>query len=276
MSQVQLLEADPHSVFPTVRAIVRAYLDNDFFGLITYGAPGSGKTRHNIKLLAQAYGVWEDARDKNGNKISIVRPEGMNWDAWKEWMKHTPEDFIGMIEYAHNKGRQQILGTLDDAGIAAANYSWQQELGRAINTYANVQRRDFACLDFTTPDPRWLLGHIRNMPGGHTAKVIRTTGNKYQRHLRRATIYRGWMAPDLKKSGVKGLWIDKFSIHLPQRVEEEFEPVNRKYAELAIEEVKKAYLKMKEKGKEKRAKQFRDEMEIKSGIKINTDEDKTA
>ena len=32
---------------------------------------------------------------------------------------------------------------------------------------------------------------------------------------------------------------------------------------------------MKEKGKEKKAKQFREEMEIKAGITIKTDEDKT-
>lgn len=268
------LIADPMSVFLTARHIVTAYMTNDFFGLVTYGPPGNGKTRHTIKLLAQVYGDWEKARDKNGNRITIVTADGMNWDAWKIWMKHTPEDFIGMVEYAHNKGRQQIMGCLDDAGIAAANYSWQEELGKAINTYANVQRRDFACLDFTTPDPRWLLGHLRNMPGGHTARVNKYSSNPSQRDIRYARVYQGWMSPDLKKTGVTALWDDWFRVRLPKRVEQEFEPINRKYAELAIEKVKEAYYRMKEKGQTKKAERFKEELRAKQGVKIEVDEAK--
>ena len=273
MSQTELSVADPMAVFLTARHIVSNYIDNDFFGLITYGPPGNGKTRHTIILLAQVYGEWEDARDKNGNKISMVFEDGMNWDAWKEWMKHSLEDFLGMIDHAHNKGRQVLMGALDDAGIAASNLRWQEQMGKALSDYANVQRRDFACLDFTTPSPLWLLGHVRNMPGGHTARVNKTTGNKYQRHRRYARIYEGWMSPDFKKSGVRALWDDWFSTKIPERVEREFEPVNRHYAEVAIQTARELYYKMKGKGQDKKAEEYRRELAEKAGIKIKTDEE---
>lgn len=266
---------DPRLVFGATRKIVSAYLENDFWGAITYGGPGSGKTRLKIKQLAQIYGEWSDGRDKNGNRFSYVPLDQMNWRAWKDWMRHTIEDFLEMIDHAHNKGRQQMYGVLDDAGIAAANYKWQQHLGQALNDYANVQRRDFACLDFTTPDPRWLLGHVRNMPGGHSIKVVRTTGNPYQRHIRCANVYEGWMSPDFKKSGVSLLWHDWFDTRLPQFVEEEFDPINRKYAELAIERIREAYYEMKGKAKnprqEKKAEMWLEEQEKKTGFEIPTD-----
>ena len=276
MSQLELPVADPRQTFLAARHVVRAYIENDFWGMINWGPPGSGKTRYLIKLLATVHGVWETAQDANGNKVTVVYEEGMNWDAWKEWMAHTPEEFITMIKHAHDKGRQQIIGSLDDAGIAAANYSWQEELGRAINQYANVQRRDFASLVFTTPDPTWLLGHVRGMPGGHTARINKWSGNKYQRTIRYARVYEGWKSPDMKKSGVTYQFDDFFKIRMPERVEAEFEPVNRRYAELAIQEVEKAYYKLMEKGKDKEANRLREKMADKAGIKFVADGEKPA
>lgn len=248
-------------------------MDGDFWGLITWGPPGSGKSRKEIKDLAQAYGEWDKVRDpETGAYVSYVPLDGMNWDAWKEWMKHDLGDFLSMIQRVQDKGRQVVMGVLDDAGRVASNQKWQSEFGKAINDYANVQRRDFASLHFTTPNPQWILGHIRGMPGGHTARVVKLSGNKYQRHMRCAKVYEGWMSPDFRKSGVSLLWEDYFDVWLPPRVEKEWEEVNRTYSKLALEEAKKVYAAMREKGQDKKAEQFKAEQEAAMGMKIDPDD----
>lgn len=269
----ELPAVDPMSIPFTARHIVKAYDENDYFGGIIHGPPRSGKSGYVIRIEAIVYGQWEKARAPNGDKITMVFEDGMKWDAWKVWMRFTPPQLIDMIEYAQRKGRQQILGALDDAGVSAANYSWQEDFGKAINTYANVQASDFASLLYTTPDPRWLLTHIKNMPGGHTGRINKYTGDPYAGHIRYCRMYVGWISPDFKKSGVKPLYNDWFSKYLPDRVYQEYNPVRRTYANLAKDQVKRSYYRMLEKGQAERAERFRSTMEKKVGIRIVTDEE---
>ena len=270
--QEELPEADPLSVFGSTRAVIQAYVENDMWAEVVWGGSGCGKTRYVIKKLAQVWGEWTDGRDKNGEKITYVPLDGMNWDAWKTWMKHDLGDFIGMIDFVQNKGRQVLMGCLDDAGRVASNQKWQTKFGQTVNDYANVQRRDFACLNVTTPHPGWVLGHIRNMPGGHTVKVNRASGNKYQRQLRYASVYEGWLSPDLKRSGVKLLWRDWFDVWLPPKVEAEWEPVNQQYSRLALEETKKTYYDMMERGNKREAKRLKEEGEKQWGKDFGLDD----
>lgn len=265
---------DPKRTLLSSRLVIEAGNSNDFYGMITEGPPGSGKTRLLMKKLATVYGEWQTGRDKDDDKITYMPLECMDWDAWKTWMPHDLGEFLAMVRHVQNKGRQALMGGLDDAGRVASNQKWQTDFGRNINEYANVQRRDFGGLDFTTYSRAWLLGHIRNMPGGHYARVARISGNKSQRQLRRARVYEGWESPDLKKRGVKLQYEEHFDIWLPPRVEREWEPVNRKYAQLAIEDAEATYHRMMEKGRDKKAEGFRREFEEKTGKSLETDDPK--
>lgn len=219
--------------FRTALKILEAWQNYEYFGLIVYGPLRCGKSVFSIKLLAQVYGETRVTNDENGNLVlEVLKP---NWEAWKEWMVFFPEEFFEKVDQVQKTGRQQKMIVWDDAGLWASQYRWSEEFAKRLSEYFNVAASDFASIVFTTPDPRWLLKYIRDLPGGHTGRPIKVTGNPRQRDLRLIRIYEGWIAPDLKKSGVNPIVEDQFSVRLPDDVFREYDAVRRSYARVAKE-----------------------------------------
>ena len=224
--------------------VLDAWRNYDYFGLIIHGPLRCGKSSLAIQIVAEVCGIIQNPDWKKMMNVDLetwskwVREETKpDWNAWKSWMKFLPEDFFGLVDIAQKEQRQLPCAVWDDAGMWASQYRWAEEFAKRISDYINAAATDFASIIFTTPDPRWLLKHIRDLPGGHSARVCKTTGNQYQSTLRYVRVYEGWLAPDMKKSGVKPIYEERFDILLPADTFLEYDKVRRSYAALAKQRI---------------------------------------
>lgn len=253
------------------RAIKNAFDEGEFWGNTVYGPLGSGKSRYTIRVLGELRGETE-VFTVDGEKVELVT--AIDWNAWRDWMVFMPEAFLAKLDYAEQKGRQLPCLVWDDAGVWASNQRWAEEFSKQITQYVNVMRSDFANITLTTPNPLWLLKGFRTLPGGHTTRVNRKTGNQYQKHLRYARCYEGWMSPDFKKTGVKPIFDDEFSTIMPQRTSEEYGNTRRKYATEMKNRLQQTYYELKEEGKEKEAKRMKRDLKDVAGVALEDDDDK--
>lgn len=218
------------NILQTTRKILKAWYDDQYFGLLTYGFLRKGKSVYAMRVLAQVYGKKEV--DSKGRLIHIKK----DWEAWKKHMVWLPEDFIRKIQEVQDKGCQYPLIVWDDAGMWASHYRWGEEFSKALSDYVNAQGTNFASVMFTTPDPRWLLVHLRNIPGGASCKIY----NNYElgKNWRKARAYRGWFSPDFKKSGAKAIYDDDFQVRLPDPVFLEYYKMRKGYNQIFIDKLR--------------------------------------
>ena len=259
--------------FIATRYILSAWLSYEYFGLVVYGPLRSGKSSYSIQLLAECYGTiktpdWKKALTLDYEEWAEWFQENVepDWDAWKKYMVFKPREFVQKVKETSKK--QRLLLVWDDAGFWLSHYDYHNPFLKAVSEYMNVLASDWAGVVFTTPNPKWLLTHVRNLPGGHTGRVIKLTGNPYAWHLRKIRVYEGWMAPDFKRSGVRPIFEENFSVRLPTDVFLEYDDVRRSYAEEAknrmwetLEFIEKRY------GRETAEKRRR-EIEKLTGIKM--------
>ena len=218
---------------------MNAWVNYEYFGLVVYGPLRSGKSSYSIQALAEVYGVvntpgWKKALyllDWPSWVDWFLENVELDWDAWKRFMVFKPREFVAKVKETNSE--QRLLLIWDDAGFWLSHYDYHNPFLKAVAEYMNVLASDWASVIFTTPNPKWLLTHVRNLPGGHTGRVSKATGNPYQRTLRYMKVYEGWMAPDLKKTGVRPIFIDHFDVKLPNDVFQEYDAVRRSYAEEA-------------------------------------------
>jgi hypothetical protein len=123
----------------------------------------------------------------------------------------------------------------DDAAFWLSHYGYKNPFLKAVGEYLNVAASDWACILFTAPNPKWLLTHVRGLPGGHTGRVSKMTGDFWAQQLRYMKVYEGWTTPDFKKSGVNAVFMDKFNVRLPNKIFAEYDKVRRTYASIAKE-----------------------------------------
>lgn len=264
--------------FYTTRQILEAYANYEYFGLIVYGPLRHGKSSFSIQVLAEVYSClnqpdWKEALEYPFEKWvdwfnAFVQPN-LDWNAWQKWMCFLPEEFFSIVDMVQKTGKQAPLIVWDDAGLWASQYRWAEEFAKRLSDYLSVAATDFASIIFTTPDPRWVLKHIRDLPGGHTGKVIKVTGNPYQKTRRYIKVYEGWLLPDLKKSGVKPIYIDMYDVRLPQKVFLEYDAYRRKYAEIAKQRAIEIVQEMVKRRGINYALKIQDELETKFGITTN-------
>ncbi|MHA2429112.1 MAG: hypothetical protein ACXADB_13915 [Candidatus Hermodarchaeia archaeon] len=271
--------------FITTYNILKAWRDYEDWSIIVYGPRRRGKSSFCIQLLAELYGIirhpdwkraldlpYSDEYDPNAEytwKEWARRYPTPDWNAWRDWMKFLPEEWLDLIDRAQATGRQQLCCVWDDAGLFASKYEYHKAFAIEISKYWNVGSTDFASFVFTTPDPRWLLKNIRDLPGGHTGSVAKTTGNRYQRTLRRVRIYNSWMSPDMVKGGVRSSFDDMFDVTLPNVVFREYDKMRRGYAQISKRRLRDIVSQMKE----KRAEQFKMEVFTKTGINVDAPDD---
>ncbi len=227
-------------VFITTNKVMQAYNEDDFLGIIIYGPPRCGKSSFSIQTLAEVYGKkhWDKelivdygyGPTKGGWVI-----DEYNWNAWKEYLTFLPEEFFGFVDKLQRAEKKAKMLIWDDAALWASEYRWNEEFAKRLGEYLNVVGTDLACLMMTAPNPKWLLTHFRELPDMHLGRVCKISANPYQRSLRYVKIYKGWMAPDLKKTGVKPEYLDYYDSHLPDWVFKEYNEKRRGYAKLAKE-----------------------------------------
>ena len=215
----------------------------NFFGLIVYGPLRQGKSSYAIQLLAETYGILKNPEWKKALNLELgdwakwvqseTRPD---WGAWKEHMVFPPQDFVRKTLESNEK--QRCLLVWDDAGFWLSHYTYKNPFIASVSEYMNVIASDWASVIFTAPNPKWLITHVRGLPGGHTGRVSKMSGDRYHRHERYVTVYEGWMSPDMKSGGVSTRLRDEFNVFLPNDVFAEYDQYRRAFALVAKEHMR--------------------------------------
>lgn len=260
--------------FITTHRILEAYANYEYFGLMVYGPLRHGKSSFAIQVLAEVYGILKNP----GWKTSLYRPldewatwvmkeTTPDWDAWKTWMVFPPEEFVTKVREQSSKQRPLLVW--DDAGFWLSHYSYTNPFIQKVAEYLNVVATDWASIVFTTPDPRWCITHVRNLPGGHTGRVSKPGGNQYQRDNRYIIAYEGWLAPDLVKKGVRTVYKDDFTIMLPDKVFKEYDAYRRSYTEQSKNRLFETLDSIRKAHGDETAERYRREMEEKTGLELS-------
>ena len=193
--------------------IRKAWENDEFIAVIVYGPQRIGKTAYSLKVLAEVMG-------KNGVPDYSIATAKRN-------LVFPPKQFLERVESITMK---EPMIVWDDAGMWLYALDWYDPWVKAVAKYLNVVGTDLAAVIFTTPLPTWVISKLRGLPQVITIKIIKTGASHF---ARRATAYRSWMAPDMKKTGVRKIFYDNFSCKLPDRLYRWYHPIRKGYADEA-------------------------------------------
>jgi hypothetical protein len=220
-------------MFTTTVMINKAFKYNEFKPFIIYGPYGYGKTSYSIKVLSELYGKY----DENGN---LVEP-CYDWNVLSKHFVMHPRDFINHLSRLVNNGGREKCLVCDDAGLWLYALDWFNPFVKGVSKYLNVARTHFASIIFTTPTPQMILKKIRGLPDAIAVRIQKADNDQYECHRvkRYAVGYLWWISPDGKKSGVRTVFQDQFSIMLPDSVYNAYCEMRRKYVAWAVELLKR-------------------------------------
>jgi len=208
-------------MFVSTQKILEAFANDEFHLIIIYGPLRYGKSSLAMQILAEVYNTWD---------LDILRQYiGFHpRDVLQRWMKF--------------KGKQKCF-VWDDAGLWLHAVDWNSPFVKATGRYLNVAGTDWGGLILTTPLPTWVSKKIRGLPQAITLKVKKVSSNPRRKHMRKATAYRWWMAPDMKHTGVRKIFEENFSCMMPDPFYEWYKPFRDSFSSqaklLMAEELKK-------------------------------------
>ncbi|MEM2066742.1 MAG: hypothetical protein QXH59_09690 [Candidatus Caldarchaeum sp.] len=221
--------------FVTAGYVINAFRTPDgveeFRPLIIYGPLGYGKSTYAFKVgvnvLRRLYGY----------------EEGRAWEEVKKFTVFRPVEFMEKVEWIDKTYGRFPFIIWDDAGIWLHAMDWHDEYVVAVQKWLNVARTHLGSIIFTTPTPGWLIGKIRYFPNIVSIKIYKkdSEGKDLPRGVRRAAAYKAWLAPDMKKSGVKLLWIDTFHVRMPDDFYAWYKPRRDQYEKMARDMVRQAW-----------------------------------
>lgn len=205
------------------------YYDDEFQPIIVYGgANGIGKSSYSIQGLTEAL-YW------NINHDELTEKDYKSWEKVKEFIVFKPVDFIKKCYQLANEEKREKAIIWDDAGFWLNSLEWSDPFLIAVGKYLNVARTNWGSIIFTTPNPLYIIKKIRSMPDRITVKIEKEGSNyKNPSKPRIALAYLGWLAADLKKTGVNSYWKDDFSAIMPNDFFRWYKPLRDKYARMGI------------------------------------------
>jgi len=189
--------------------IGKAYWNNECRNFIIYGPLGYGKTSYALHTLMEIYKTHD--------------PEVLD-----KYFAFTPQEFLRKV-----RGFKPRVETIcwDDAGVWLYYMDYNHPIIKKLAKMMQVIRTRASSVILTTPSPTLILGKLRNFPQTLTIKIIKNPGNQYQQDKRRATAYRSYLLPDLQKLRIKKMFIDDFSVMLPNDVYKWFNDKREVYVE---------------------------------------------
>jgi len=218
-------------VYKLSEMIEQAYRLDEAYMVIVYGPLGYGKSSYACQVLAELYGDHD---------ASPLDPRHWNWEAVKRRIFFHPRDYLS---YIMSHGGREPAVIWDDAGVWLHSLDWAERWVKTVGKYLQVARTDFAGLIFTTPTPRVLMRKIRDIPAAITVKIVKEQSDYVRRvggveelvKPRIARMFRTWMTPDMKRTGVREIGRDQFNAMLPDRFFKWYRPYRDRYASLAQE-----------------------------------------
>ena len=209
--------------FLTTELIEKAYRRDECLVLLPYGPLGIGKSTFACKVVAELY-------QKNGKP---------NWEAVKSRLVFHPSEFVEKCSELMERGEKDKCLVWDDAGLWLLSLEHWHPFVRAVVKYLNVARTNWGALIFTTPLPTWVIKKVRGFPQAITLKIVRASSDEqHPQRPRIARAFRYWVTPDMKKSGVREIYRDKFSGLMPNRFYYWYKPLRDSYAARAIKGMK--------------------------------------
>jgi hypothetical protein len=197
-------------MFVTTKLILDAFYKDEFVLVIIYGPLRYGKSSLAFQILAEVYKTWD---------LNVLR----------QYIGFHPKDVLS--SWMKLSGQKRKAYVWDDAGLWLHALDWNSPFVKQVGKYLNVGGTDWGGLILTAPLPTWISRKIRGIPQAITLKVVKTfaTGSS-QEHLRKATAYRWWLAPDMKHTGVHKIFEEHFSCMLPQPFYDWYKPYRDQFA----------------------------------------------
>lgn len=213
--------------FLMTKEINRAYYQDEFELFIVYGPLGIGKSVFSIKVANEVYGG--------------------GFDKVKDYLVFHPRDFVSKCLGMSQEGKREKVLIWDDAGLWLFYMDFTNPFIQAVLKYMNVARTNWAAIILTTPTPSWIQFKMRSFPQCKTIKIIKEgSDQQHKGKPRLAKVYRSWVAPDFKHTGVRLLWMEKFKAMLPNNFYFDwYKPLRDRYALLATQLMQKELQKVK-------------------------------
>jgi len=226
--------------FALTDKILDAYYPPEEFRVIVIYAPlGLGKSSYQFKVsvevLQQVYDLSEEEA----------------WEVLKGFIVFHPDQFFAKIgEIEANYGRVPLLNW-DDAGLWLFAMDWNDPFIEAFLKWLNVARTRLASLLLSTPSPVWVLKKLREFPQAVTIRIQKLNGHRSGKYvwIREARGYISWIAPDLKKSGVRPSLIDVYDCRMPDNFYQWYKPLRDTYEQMARQLIMEKWEQIREKSK---------------------------
>lgn len=223
------------------------YHDECTVAIVYGGFLGTGKSAYCIKTAAEALGSHSGFPDNTPD-----------YDMVKRFIDFPPKAFV---ERLLKMKRREKMVIWDDMGLWLFVLDWYNPFVKAVCKYLNVARTDWALILGNTPSPKMVARRIHNFPELIRVKITKEGSNrKNPGKPRLATAYQVWMSPDMKKTGVRKIFVDKYSAMMPDPFFKWYKPIRDHYATVAKELMYTALMKLKKKDREEKveSKGFKD------------------
>ena len=204
------------------------YPPEEFYIFITYAPLGYGKSAYDIKagvqILQHVYHL----------------SEAEAWEKIKQFIVFHPTQFFQKIVEIDSTRLKRIPFLIwEDMGLWLYAMDWNNPFMEAFIKYLNVARTHLGSIIGSTPSPEWVLRKLRRFPSAYTIRIQKVDGHSNRTGgksawQRDAVGFKFWLHADLKHSGVRKLWVDRFNCKMPQDFFEWYKPLRDAYEDLAL------------------------------------------
>jgi len=213
------------------------YHDECTVGMAYGGFLGMGKSAYCIKTEAEVLGSHPGYVD-NVPDYEMV----------KKFLDFPPKDFV---ERLLKMKRREKMVIWDDMGLWLFALDWYNPFVKAVCKYLNVARTDWAFIFGNTPSPKMIVRKIKNFPEVIRVKIVKEASDiKNPSKPRLATAYQVWMSADLKKTGVRKIFADRYNAIMPDDFFAWYKPKRDHYATIAKQLMYKELMQLQKRDKE--------------------------
>lgn len=205
------------------------YPPEEFYIFIVYAPLGYGKSAYCVKagvqIIQQVYHLSEEKA----------------WEKIKQFIVFHPTQFFQKImEISSSKYKRVPFLIWEDMGLWLYAMDWNNPFMEAFIKYLNVARTHLGSLIGSTPSPEWVLRKLRRFPSAYTVRIQKVNGQSNRTGgawawKRDAIGFKFWLHADLKHSGVRKLWSDRFDCKMPNDFFEWYKPLRDAYEDLALQ-----------------------------------------
>ena len=196
------------------------YEDECTVGISYGGFMGTGKSAFCAKTEAEVLGSHPGHEDNEPS-----------FDNVKRFMDFPPKDFVDRLLKMKRREKMTIW---DDMGLWLFALDWYDPFVKAVIKYLNVARTDWAFIFGNTPSPKMVARRIQAFPEMIRVKVSKAASNKdHPSKPRLATAYQVWSSPDMKTTGVRKMFVDKYNAMMPDDFFKWYKPKRDHFATIA-------------------------------------------